>query len=805
MLQAFRLKTRRNKAGWHRLMAVCLALLFMLSPAGYVHAERKNVRVGYSSSGSMLYRNDEGDYRGYDVIYLYEIAKYTNWDFTFVPYDKWNEAVRDLELGKLDLLPTVLKTPAREKTLLFPLHPMASTNVALVAPKNDTKYTYGDISGFQNAVIGVRENTVDTSAFIKWAASRGLNYQMKVYPDRGPLIRALDQGEVDLIATSYSGSVQQYPVVAEFSPQPMYFAVAPGRTDLVAEMDAAVNQSMLYDPSFNDRLMTLANPYRSANRLRFSQEEQEYIDQAPVLRVAMMRDGAPFSYEEDGVMKGVLPQLLQDVGQSTGLSFSIVPVDTIDEAFDAVRTGRADIVGRIAVDPYYVRELGLRATTPYYQEKTMQIARIGREIQKAGILPGSREQLVHNDNVPGKLAYETYDSVSECLKALEKGDVDAVFCDMATATYFGNVLHRREFQLNIIDSSIYGLAFGLDRDADPRLGRILDRTLQEIVPLKMPQLLQNTYEHVPISAANIFDRLSALQLTGIFLLLLLALLFFGYASFNLWRKRGMEFRVAEVEQSRRQASMQLNIECHANQARKGFYQYLDSSLAQPLKQIMKKSLEHDGLSPDSEYHEFYQLASRIQEFMLDVRMLNQIEGSKPSLNWETLACREFIEGLCHTVSEAAERKGVTFATDFSGIGDEMIIGERRSISIIIMWVLSYLMNYTPSGGTLLFSGSISQAYAGRSVLMLSVQAPSVQISDELLRHVHQILESAQSEDASIYDSFSDSDWGSLEERKILLRVAILQHIISELGGDWSIQQLGSRGTRIGIELYFDLA
>lgn len=157
------------------------------------------------------------------------------------------------------------------------------------------------------------------------------------------------------------------------------------------------------------------------------------------------------------------------------------------------------------------------------------------------------------------------------------------------------------------------------------------------------------------------------------------------------------------------------------------------------------------------------------------------------------------------MSEAAERKGVTFATDFSGIGDEMIIGERRSISIIIMRVLSYLMNYTPSGGTLLFSGSISQAYAGRSVLMLNVQAPSVQISDELLRHVHQILESAQSEDASIYDSFSDGDWGSLEERKMLLRVAILQHIISELGGDWSIQQLGSRGTLIGIELYFDLA
>lgn len=157
------------------------------------------------------------------------------------------------------------------------------------------------------------------------------------------------------------------------------------------------------------------------------------------------------------------------------------------------------------------------------------------------------------------------------------------------------------------------------------------------------------------------------------------------------------------------------------------------------------------------------------------------------------------------MDKTAERKGVTFATDFSGIGDEMIIGERRSISMIIIRVLSYLMNYTPSGGTLLLSGNISQAYAGRSVLMLNVQAPAVHLSDELLQHIHRLLESAQSKDASIYDSFADSDWGSLEERKMLLRVAILQHIISEIGGDWSIQQDGSCGTRIRIELYFDLA
>lgn len=129
---------------------LCLAAFFLfLRPAMADEAAapaRETVRVGYSSSGSLLYRDEDGTYRGYDVLYLYEIARYTGWNFEFVPYDNWSKAIDDVRTGRIDILPTVLKTPEREKALLFSQTPMGSTNIALIARPGDPRYVYGDLS-----------------------------------------------------------------------------------------------------------------------------------------------------------------------------------------------------------------------------------------------------------------------------------------------------------------------------------------------------------------------------------------------------------------------------------------------------------------------------------------------------------------------------------------------------------------------------------------------------------------------------------------------------------------------------------
>ena len=207
----------KQRLGYRSLLLALCALVCLLLPSAVAAAEdaapptHAKVRVGYSVSGSMLYRDEDGHYLGYDALYLYEIARYTGWDYEFIPYTNWSQAVADVAAGRIDLLPTALKTPEREKEMLFSLYPMASTHIGIIARPGDARYVYGDFASTDGARVGVREQTADTKAFYKWAAKNGLSFRIARYDDRGDLLAALRAGDIDLAATSYAGEAQKFP------------------------------------------------------------------------------------------------------------------------------------------------------------------------------------------------------------------------------------------------------------------------------------------------------------------------------------------------------------------------------------------------------------------------------------------------------------------------------------------------------------------------------------------------------------------------------------------------------------------
>ena len=231
----------KQRLGYLSLLLALCALVCLLPAAAAAEdaapPTHAKVRVGYSASGSMLYRDEDGHYLGYDALDLYEIARYTGWDYEFIPYTNWSQAVADVAAGRIDLLPTVLKTPEREKEMLFSLYPMASTHIGIIARPGDARYVYGDFASTDGARVGVREQTADTKAFYQWAAKNGLHFDIANYHDRGDLLAALRAGDIDLAATSYAGEAQKFPAIAEFSPQAMYFVIAPQRPQLAAQLD----------------------------------------------------------------------------------------------------------------------------------------------------------------------------------------------------------------------------------------------------------------------------------------------------------------------------------------------------------------------------------------------------------------------------------------------------------------------------------------------------------------------------------------------------------------------------------------
>ena len=72
------LSSWQRRAGLIKASIVLLSFLSAFVLPMPVNANGGNVvRVGYDISGSLLYQDETGDYRGYNMEFLYEIAKYT--------------------------------------------------------------------------------------------------------------------------------------------------------------------------------------------------------------------------------------------------------------------------------------------------------------------------------------------------------------------------------------------------------------------------------------------------------------------------------------------------------------------------------------------------------------------------------------------------------------------------------------------------------------------------------------------------------------------------------------------------------
>lgn len=791
------------------LRALSLLVCLLLSAVGAAEAEdaappaHTKVRVGYSASGSMLYQDAEGKYRGYDAIYLYEIARYTGWDYEFVPYTNWSQAIADVAAGRIDLLPTVLKTPEREKKMFFSLYPMASTSIAVIARPEDDRYIYGDIGSTDGARVGVREQTADTKAFSHWAEKNGLHFDIANYHDRGDLLAALRAGDIDLAATSYAGEAQKFPAIAEFSPQAMYFAVAPQKPQIAARLDQAMSNILLYNTSFVSLLERAAQPDKNRYRVLISEKEKDFIAALPPQRVALIANNAPYSYQRDGKMEGITVRVLEHIAALTGISFTYVPVKDEAEAFALSEKGEIDLIGSMSVSYYRAQEYKLRMTTPYEQDSIALLVRKGHEPERLAVTGGQVQFL--REHMPDK-DFVTTATAADALSLLEQGRVDGIASDMMTATYYASLLHRGDYELRTLPDLPACIALALPEDADPQLGFLLDRTIQYLVDTKMDEIEQKELNAAPISFTNLFDRLSGAQANALVFLLVLAIGLLAYFLWMLWHRNRLERRVAVIEREHDSMTASLAWEKKIGHAQQDFFAYMDDNIMDPVRTSLKHLLAMGAAEPESPLYEDYLRCGQVQDFLIEVRLLNQLTQDNLALaDWQDIPLADTLKRQGSILSMAAARKNIRFTMDFSGIGEEHVLVEKRLFLMTLTRIMSYLIKYTPAGGSLLFSGSLSHMGDDpqRCVLWLFFHAPKLIVTPELQQAAGAMRENVQKNPRTIYECMAQAKCQSIDERAMLIRLAILELLIPKLGGEWEFHSTEEGGTEITVNLLLD--
>mgnify|MGYP000823691000 FL=1 len=128
---------------------VCCVLCSTLSVTAAVADQEKRhvIKVGYIDYDGFITEEKDGTYTGYGVEYLRKIAEYTGWEYEF-EYDSWDQQLKKLETGEIDMICQAQRTKEREKQYLFSDYAIgAETSVLYVSKENDIYY-YNDYAAY---------------------------------------------------------------------------------------------------------------------------------------------------------------------------------------------------------------------------------------------------------------------------------------------------------------------------------------------------------------------------------------------------------------------------------------------------------------------------------------------------------------------------------------------------------------------------------------------------------------------------------------------------------------------------------
>ncbi|MEG0090484.1 MAG: transporter substrate-binding domain-containing protein, partial [Oscillospiraceae bacterium] len=134
--------------------AACL-VFFALSFVVYADngSLKKTVRVGYTDYYGFIEQNPNGEFSGYGVDYLDELAHYTDWRYEYV-YCNWDTAIEKLQNDEIDLLCNATPNAENRKTLAFSQYSIGVEQFVLYCLPT-TDLCFDDFENFDGKNMGV--------------------------------------------------------------------------------------------------------------------------------------------------------------------------------------------------------------------------------------------------------------------------------------------------------------------------------------------------------------------------------------------------------------------------------------------------------------------------------------------------------------------------------------------------------------------------------------------------------------------------------------------------------------------------
>ena len=556
-----------HKAYIRIIVAFMTCLTFITS--GYMTAsadeasDNKTVRAGIFDFEGYHMKDDDGTLTGYGIEFLNLVSEYSHLNFEYTGYDKsWSEMLDMLENGEIDVVTSARRNEEREKIFDFS-YPIGRNDTVLSVRLDNTRIHSSDYKTYDGMIIGQLKGSSQNESLVKFAEKKGFSYVVKEYDDADTLASALQNGEVDAILSSDLRKSENEKTLDIIEEDNFYAIVRKGDTELLDEINYAIEQMDLNEGDWKNLLFYQHYGPVYSSELTFTERELEYINEIvsgeKKITVTALGEREPYSYVENGELKGILPDYFRYVMELAGLPYEVVVPENKEDYYNIANTNSVDIViDSIKTVPVMENSAYRGFNTKSYL--TTGIARVTRQdfigdIKKVAVADSQSREIIVNEL--HDVEFVTYPTREDAMQAVLDRKADAAYVYAYAAQLFVNNDKTRSLYYSVTNNMNIDFRMYVRNSAEHELITILNKCIQQ-VPNDMLSQFVAKYTTYTVDDMNFFEYLQANPEIMLIVAFIVALIFSVVLILYL-KGRWSEKLLNATEQANKEMSEQLAI------------------------------------------------------------------------------------------------------------------------------------------------------------------------------------------------------------------------------------------------------
>lgn len=795
-------KRARTCRGLAILMTMLLltAWLSLSASAAETVSQHERVKVGFFAMDGYHMMDENGNRSGYGYDFLRLMARYWDVDYEYIGYDKsWDEMQRMLIDGEIDMVTSARRTPEREELFDFS-RPIGTNNGILTVRSDNSTIVEGKYSTYDGMRVALLRGNSRNDEFAEYARTKGFTYKSVYFDSAEEIAEALQNGTVDAIVTSSLRKMNNERILEKFGSSDFYVIVKKGNTELLNKINYAIDQMNAAEGSWKTTLYNKNYETTDTKNLEYTEEEKRIIAQYSKenpLHVLCDPTRYPYSYTENGEVKGILPDYFRKIADYAGLSYEFLVPATRDEYIayqsnkDAVNIS---IDARLDTDNYAeTKEWGL--TAPYI---TMRMARVTRrdfdgKINVVTTVNQTASTSIENVLAPGaeKLMCSTR---QEMMEAVRDGKADAAFVYYYMAQAFVNSDTTGTMTYMPLEQPTFSYRMVVSSTENHALAGILTKAMYAM-PDNLVEDLATQYTTYKATNLTLADMIRLHPVTVVAIIVFISWMAVTLIVILNRLQTRRKLQLAAQQKAKEMTALAEQAQA-ASKAKSTFLSNMSHDIRTPMNAII--GFTNIALHQDS-VPEMHNCLKKIEEssdhllsLLNDVLDLSRIESGKVEFSPVPANITAVTDSVIEIVKGMLLNRELNFEVHREPLQNPYVMTEPVRIREILVNILNNAVKFTKDGGTIRFdAGNRPGADAQHIVICYRIKDTGIGMSEEFQK--------------KIFDEFAQEENGVRTQYKGTgLGMPISKKYIELMGGTITVDSRKGVGTTFTVEIPMEL-